>query len=650
MNKRVLIIACCAVFSSSTGTFALEKKVETAPSDYEARRKADVDAYFRKLTTYGGRGMHRFWAGFARLWLNDDLELGNQKIREDLMRLVREMLPASKAANVNALTPEMIGANQKVLSWRMDGLIAAYCLFSDKSDRFPGRLDAENQKLLEKLMWGWLHSPRHQIGALKESRYNPKNALVILGTENGETPRFPATLLAAQIVKNLPEYKGKKLPPSGDTPEVIYNGMKTFLNAKCDGMAKHGLLVEAFTSYNAYTMQPFYNIVDFCEGAALREKTAMLLDTIWAEWAVGSINGVRGGGKCRKYGVGSGTGDPWFVMAEKLFDFGPWHGEATDTPLLASTRYRVPAVIQDIAKDHVGKGEYVYVGKRFAKVRPSQRDGWDDFEPVDTRALAYDYVTPDFVMGSLLLDPTLTTTREQGGYSPLFTQNMLISIIFATNLDARICPRGFGGKSYLQYHTVQHENVMVVQKHPRSENVKLMQVYFSKGMKERLVEKEGWRFLQEGAAYVAVKAFSSKDGKAPAPCTWADDSYLKVDDPDAPIVFILGRKAKHGTLEAFQKYVLGSSTGLKGKEFTVSTVDAHDKPLELGLLLDGSAIPLVNGKPINFLPERVFDSPFFQSKHGSGIVTIQKGDRKRILDFNTSTVTDQKTKPTEPKE
>ena len=45
-----------------------------------------------------------------------------------------------------------------------------------------------------------------------------------------------------------------------------------------------------------------------------------------------------------------------------------------------------------------------------------------------------------------------------------------------------------------------------------------------------------------------------------------------------------------------------------GSKFILKTVDANDQPLELSLFLDGSVIPLVNRKPINFLPERVFDS------------------------------------------
>ena len=45
--------------------------------------------------------------------------------------------------------------------------------------------------------------------------------------------------------------------------------------------------------------------------------------------------------------------------------------------------------------------------------------------------------------------------------------------------------------------------------------------------------------------------------------------------------------------------------------------------------------PTVNGKPINYSkPEKVFDSPYLRSEYDSGVVTIEKGSRKLVLDFN----------------
>ena len=47
----------------------------------------------------------------------------------------------------------------------------------------------------------------------------------------------------------------------------------------------------------------------------------------------------------------------------------------------------------------------------------------------------------------------------------------------------------------------------------------------------------------------------------------------------------------------------------------------------------------VNGVPINYSPAKCYDSPFIQGDWGSGVVTIQKGDRKLTLDFNETPTT-----------
>ena len=56
----------------------------------------------------------------------------------------------------------------------------------------------------------------------------------------------------------------------------------------------------------------------------------------------------------------------------------------------------------------------------------------------------------------------------------------------------------------------------------------------------------------------------------------------------------------------------------------------------LGLYADLSRVPEVDNRPVNFTPEKLYDSPFLTSTYGAGIVTIQKNGRKLVLDFATS--------------
>jgi len=49
--------------------------------------------------------------------------------------------------------------------------------------------------------------------------------------------------------------------------------------------------------------------------------------------------------------------------------------------------------------------------------------------------------------------------------------------------------------------------------------------------------------------------------------------------------------------------------------------------------VDQSRPPHINGQPVNLAPRQVFDSPFVQSTWDSGVITLQKGARKLVLDF-----------------
>ena len=55
------------------------------------------------------------------------------------------------------------------------------------------------------------------------------------------------------------------------------------------------------------------------------------------------------------------------------------------------------------------------------------------------------------------------------------------------------------------------------------------------------------------------------------------------------------------------------------------------------LTFDTSAreVPTINGHPVNYSPREVFESPFLNANWNSGIVTIAKGNRKKVLNFES---------------
>lgn len=319
--------------------------------------------------------------------------------------------------------------------------------------------------------------------------------------------------------------------------------------------------------------------------------------------------------------------------------------------VLATTNYRLPDVIMDIAKDAKGRGEYVYTARRVAKQRhfsakevPVTYSPWYAFDADDPRMLGYDYCTPDYVMGALVIDPTLPQVSShtylkgedlQEGYPALTAQNRYQAIVFATDVNARVVPQCEGlanGKTYGEQQAVQHRNILLVQRHPRAKQTGDMRILFGgKGMKERLVERDGWMILKEENAWLGVKGFSRTESNQPCGSKWDNELFLRMNDGNAPVALICGRNTDFKDLDAFAAYLSQFVGSLENGWFELSS--GKEAKVTLALHLAAEALPKVNGKPVDLNPEMLFDSPFMKSVHGSGLVTIRKG--ARVLEIDT---------------
>ena len=584
-SARVSILCCVGCAPAA--------ELETGLGQTQRAHAEHVRAFFEhELNSKGAIPLH---VGFARLWLERDLVRGNEELRAAYRSIITTVGGEAAAE----MTPAIAGDEH--VKWQMRTWNRVYALFHDRSRFYPGRMERQTQDCFEELFWNY---------AVQMSNYRRAELRYIWGihgSENHEIMHYSNALLALQAIKEVPAYAERTLP-DGRTPREHYEAWNTYYKHYCDERARHGLLVEVFSAYGKYTLPELFNMCDLAEDPVLRRKMTMLLHLIWSDWAVGQINGIRGGGKTRIYQgdakqperreaeLTRGSGDPWLQMSWFLLDSGSWwqhrwhpHPIIGMPRVLATTQYRLPDVVKDIARDVAGRGEYVYVARRIAKQRalaaedvPVTSAPWYAFDSRDPRMLGYDYCTPDYVMGSLMIDPTLPHVPShlytQGkdlkeGYPALSDQNRYHGIIFPTAPDARVVPqclprRKDYWKTYGQQQAVQHKNVMIVQQHPNGGNVAGMRVFFSQGMRERLTEADGWLLLEEGNAYLAVKGFSRTDGQASCGYTWKNDYWLHLDDGDAPVVFVAGRKANLGSFEAFKAYVIGPSPELQRSAFT----------------------------------------------------------------------------------
>ena len=478
-------------------------------------------------------------------------------------------------------------------------------------------------------------------------------------------------MLALQALKNRPKYKGRILP-DGREIKTHYEAWNSYYKEYCVSRAKYGLLVEVFSAYGpSYTLPEIMNMRDLSEDEVLRERMDKLLHLIWADWAVGQLNGVRGGGRTRIYKEDPenirqltqwGSGDRWRTMSKVLLNESEWWSprQVPNHPIqgmafvMATTGYRLPNIIMDIAQDVEGRGEYTYVARRIAKQKqmlakniPVKHAPWYALDPEDPRMIGYDYCTPDYVMGSLLIDPTLPRVSshlyQEGqdlmeGYPALTSQNRYHGIVFASDVNARVVPQCEGiadGKTYGEQQAVQDKNVLLVQRHAKAKSTGDMRVIWGgKGMRSRIVERSGWQIIREGNAWLGVKGFSRTKSNASCGSSWDNDVILRMNDGKAPVALIAGRSQEHADIEAFASY-LGTFSG-EAKDGWFELSGGKDKKLTLSLHLLSEGIPRVNGTTINLAPKKLFDCTFIESKHSSGIVNIRKGHRTLTINLSST--------------
>jgi len=239
----------------------------------------------------------------------------------------------------------------------------------------------------------------------------------------------------------------------------------------------------------------------------------------------------------------------------------------------------------------------------------------------------YSYCTPDFIMGTAMFE-----ARPDTDWTLISSQNQSHGVIFAGNTAAGIlpqCEKIKNNRLYNSMWSVQEKGTQISQKLNASSGAGRAMVWFSAEGLSTPVEEKNWVFTESDGAYAALHvvngAYHWEDGNARDNGKW-----LYCDDEYSPIILEAGLKSDYKSFEKFKAKVIGNQllyknnlleyTGIYGDKFT--------------FYADYSKVPQVNGKPIDYAPEKVYDSPFLKSDWNSGVVHIQKGTRQLDLDFN----------------
>jgi hypothetical protein len=631
-----------------------DKTITQYMAEAVATRQKRVEAALPTGTWAAGQG------DLAALWAGRDIAETNQK----LIAWFQKETNADNAAGNWDL--QMTSA----LNWLYFG-------FSSKGRLKPGLLTPACEKELLALYWKHCEL-KNDIATARQSTW------WVTGSENHDINFKVANLLSSQIFMHEPDYAKRVYPDLGrmhgygygggflmkvgavkpwgegnykDGKDYIaedhYKAWVAFWKEWFAERARHGFFIEHNAGgYMKWTNKFLHDIYAWCEDEDLRRQCRMFMDLIWAQWAQDQILTIQGGAATR--------GSPGSHAMSELSVFllgGPANGGWGYFQMFSD--YAWPRQVWEMMLDRRGKGEYAYASR---KPNESQ-DLWPDppgteytmlIRP-DSRIKRYSWVTPDYVMGLRMDHPDALYCHLFGSHEGL---------VFPTDPNAAIV-FGAGGYAVQDRQTAVFMTKRVI--HMRSPawfpNYDFRsfpapaQVTFGVGV-DRVEEKNGWVFAEEGNAFAAFRIVApapQKEGTAlprdaegfallaPDPAAYTLTAptngqgwVLNAKASYAPVIVEASRRTHHPNLEAFQKDVFDNPLELRQTMGYILTYrGCGDEAKTLYLNASNQEFPRIDGKPIDYNCPTC-DSPYLKGAAGGGVVTLTGpiSGKKLVLDFN----------------
>ena len=655
-----------------------KKKIRKYIKKAAVTKQERINYAFDNVTGEGLR--EAFCPYFADLFLGENLDKVNQELLEILTTEDPEIQQKFRMNDHWCLA-----INQQ--------FYYMYYTFGSKSKRFPGRLYPETEKALLDLLWERMLY-KNDIHLARESTW------WMIGSENHDLVAKVSSLISSQIFMNEPQYKDRVYPDLGTGGGNKYWFHRMYAENAVDGpqgrannkdgkeytaadhysewvkyfdeyfaeRTKKGFFLEmASFGYMGVTVSYLTDIYDLCEDKKLKQNAEDFMDVVWADWAQEQLLGVRGGAKTREK-IGTRWADSMYRFAR--FYSGGEGSSATHFFAQLLSDYEWKPIIWQLAFDREGRGEFASISRQPGEEegtmpRPlgSERTMLCDTE---SRFVRYSWITPDYIMGCQMDHPLAI-------HSHLSIQNRWQGIIFKGENGPRVFPTALKldkegeythhGNGYTR--CVQDENVMIVQQsrgftvvdpdwYPMKSRANLEYgVYFGNNH-DNIVEKEGWLFVENGDAFLAVKPVMGeyadgwtilKDNASAGltseifndSYTWSKNKemiYLK--DKYAGVIFESSSRTHYKTLNDFMIAILKNPIVLEKTVVPGFHVLKYKstKGTEFYFNLANNEIPMVNKKHINYSPDMVFDSPFLKAEYNSGSIEIKKGDEEMIVDFN----------------
>ncbi|MEM6780055.1 MAG: hypothetical protein AAF670_20535 [Planctomycetota bacterium] len=513
--------------------------------------------------------------------------------------------------------------------WHADIVMRLIEMYGSRGTKRAGQLTHETEEICLKPIWEYLRV----CSWLEKADHIESDTWNIYGSENHHAMDFTVCWHFTKLARDRPEYNELKFD-DGTTIAEHFQAWNDYIVVYCRERARKGPCVEMMSpGYNSVWLKGFYNFYDFGD-QAVRRSAEMLIDLYFAYWAQEQINGVTGGGKSRVRRVNgfSPTRHGIPSLGALYFGIGDLPEMFLGNLNAALSDYRPPEVVADIANRDWNQAPYEVRqrGQGLGQTRKTHDATASSRQPSTLRTdgggiVRYSYCDPAFVMGTVM-----TEARPLEDWVAISTQARWQGVIFAGQPGARIVPIVVGatkGRDVLNGQwSVQSKGSLVTQKLKYHKGGGKMIVWMPREGFAAPAQEDDVVFVEADGAYAAIRVIGSEfeieDGSVTAQATEGDTRtappgvMVVPDDDDAPVVVEVMSKEAVGSMDDFKRRVKASTVVMDEAIVVCDTVYGDRLTLDTTF----QHPPTINGKPVDYSPPKVLESPFLNADYDSGIV------------------------------
>ena len=509
--------------------------------------------------------------------------------------------------------------------------------------QFRASLTTAVQNQIVGLFWAWGQ------GMCTTALANSTAPNIYLGSENIGSMMDSACYAAAYLAANS-SYASSTFN-DGTTPAAMLALYTTRIRNWLQMQGTHGIWIEAWAAYNAYTMTAVLQAYDVMPDTIANRLAQGVLDLYWSAWAERQVGGNVGDGRVRNYITNSVVGEP--AIGPYSFYFGqgttPAGVNAPSHLSMLVSSYVPPDVAYDIALDVTGRGSYETQARELAyQTRPEDANGYfyQSLSATDPGVHHYTYVTPNFAMGSLS-----APLMAYGTWSAVASQNWWHGVVFSGSVygtnkvacEASNTATGGEGTgnpiTNAATYAVQSKATMLCLTQLNtaySAYANHASVWIGNTMtmtEDDSVGHSSWVWVNGTTAYAAVLVPGGTYSWG-TPGSAVPNALELMPANSAPVLIQAGSATDFASFAAFQAAVramaisintsantITVASGLYGASTLVANYSTYDRS--------------IGGQAVVYNPSWAWNSPFISSAGwGATSVTISKGGRTDALDFS----------------